>query len=495
MGNWNPRDWQWSWFGSVFSTIGSWIEGFFRLLRAIVVDSLVVGAIVLLVAVGWREVMRPDTVIEEIVLPKALSDLGYSGQVAAMRLVDAVNRLNEEAQRLSDLDQETSLIPSSRQFEFVESQTGLSLRTVSAAIDSLFPGRRTRVAGEFVCPKKACKIEDLQLRLRVFDGSELAVATAGPIAVIGENATEGAIEDYFRRSAVELLKVLDPIVVAERLAASATAEPYVPEFGDQGPVLEEAIRLSKSLVRRGHDDDARAAALLGQIFSLSGNRVEAERWFARVVTVARPEEAPLVATAEYLWGEMLDRESEGIPEAKEKWNNAARIFAASAENGELGSSYLMWQGLTLQELGDFDDAKAVYERWVAAEPDDPGARFQLAYLLANPTRTLGNSAATETAIEAFKFVLDIDPTHYTAHNEIGVLLSNSGRPVASLEYYATAAFLSRNHPVVADNLRFAVENAVVADRAGACALIAPGAGTQALAREQLAPLLASHCAN
>ncbi len=258
---------------SVATTIRTWIAGFFNFLRTVVVDSLVVGALVLAVVVAFREIARPDTVIEEIALPKTLSDLGYSGQVAAMRLVDAVNKLNDEALRLSDLDEQTSLIPSSRQFELVETQTGLSLRTVSALVDSLFPGRRTRVAGEFVCLRKACEVEDMQLRLRVFDGSTLKVTTAGPIGAvgaIGEKATEDRIEDYFRRSAVELLKAIDPIVITERLAASATAEPYNPEFGDQRPVREEAIRLSKALVRRGHEDDARAAALLGQIYSVTG---------------------------------------------------------------------------------------------------------------------------------------------------------------------------------------------------------------------------------
>ncbi len=475
--------------GGILATIGGWIEGFFNVLRAVVIDALIIAAVVLAVTVGYREVMRPDTVIEEIALPSDLSDLGYSGQVAAMRLVDAVNKLNDEAQRLSDLDEKTSLIPSSRQFELVEPQTGLSLRAISAAIDSLVPGRRTHVAGEFVCAKKKCKIEDMQLRLRVFDGTKLAIATAGPIGAIGEEASEGEIESYFRRSAVELLKVLDPIVIAERLAASATADPYVPEFGDQRPVLEEAIRLSKSLVRRAHEDDARAAVLLGQIFSLTGRTAEAERWFTRVADIATSDEAPLVGAANYNWGEMLD----GKPEATEKWKTAERIFATSASDGRLGSSYLIWQGLTFEELGRFGDAEAVYQSWIAAEPENPGAHFQLAYLLSNQALAGNDPGRMEKAIEAFQAVVDIDPTHYRAYNEIAVLLDRLKRPVEALPYYVTADSLTHADPVVAENLRTAAAQAVTEHREETCALVPADAATWSSVQEKLALLLADAC--
>ncbi len=205
--------------------------------------------------------------------------------------------------------------------------------------------------------------------------------------------------------------------------------------------------------------------------------------------IASPEEAPLIATADYHWGQMLA----GTPEAQEKWQAASAIFEASANRGRLHSSYLIWQGLTLEALQRFDDAEVVYRRWVAAEPDDSGARFQLAYLLAQRARVNNDKDGMREAIEEFEGVLDIDPTHYRAYNEIAVLLRMLGEPVASLRYYLAANTLAPKDKIIGENLRGAAGIALASDLRGTCDLVRPGKEARSAEDEKLAILLRGSC--
>jgi tetratricopeptide (TPR) repeat protein len=470
----------------VFAGANKVIAGLLGFARTVLVDTLVVAAIILIALIVHREIWRPDTVIDEIGLPENLSKLGYSGRVAAMRLVDAVNQLNDEAQRFSDLNEKTSLVPTSRHFELVEPQTGVSLRTISAAVDLLFPNRRTHVAGEFICTDSACTIPNMQLRLRVFRGNVLDIATAGPIGPVDD---EGDIESYFRKSAVELLKAIDPIVIAERLAASAAVVPYDPEFGDQKAVWNEAIRIGKALVRRGHEDDARAAALLGQMYSMSGEPREAERWFVRVDSLASPAERAIVGTARYHWGVMLA----DTPEAREKLNQAADLFQAAEADGGLHSSFLVWQGLTLEELERYPEAEAVYEKLTREEPENSGAMFQLAMLIASRAQSDNDPELMRDAIGKFEVVLDIDSTHYAAHNEIGHLLMALGEPVAAVRRYAHAVSLAPGDKILQANLSGARDAAMQSDREATCALLSPDAEEGSAEPDKLADLLGDTC--
>ena len=50
------------------------------------------------------EVFGDEIVIEEIEVPESLTKMGYSGQVASLRLWDALQRITEETKKNSDLD-------------------------------------------------------------------------------------------------------------------------------------------------------------------------------------------------------------------------------------------------------------------------------------------------------------------------------------------------------------------------------------------------------
>lgn len=63
--------------------------------------------------------------------------------------------------------------------------------------------QQTRISGEVLCLGQDCELENLQLRLRVFTGERMEIATAGPVGQTG-------MAEYFANSALAVLDILDP---------------------------------------------------------------------------------------------------------------------------------------------------------------------------------------------------------------------------------------------------------------------------------------------
>lgn len=452
----------WEWARAAIAAVCAVGAAALGLARGLLVDLLVISGIVLVVLIVIREARRPDVVIEEISLPDKLKELGYSGHVASMRLIDAVNQLTSETLRRTDLDKKTVLTAVSQQFDLVEPQSGLSLRTISNAIDAVFPARKRRVAGEFVCTDAQCSIPNMQLRMRVSTGGDVAIASAGRIG----DVSEAGVEAYFRKSAVELLKLLDPIVIAERLAAARLGEA---EFGSPEGVRLEAIRISRALTRNGHGDDARAAALLGGMYAEMGDGRAAAYWFAEVERRAGPRERALIGTSLYLWSTMAMGRDDA--ERSAKLLRAKQIFAEEAAAGRLDPSYFAWRAYTLEALDDDDGAEAVYAEWVTRRPEDAHAHLFFGLLLARQARRDGAGADMESPIMRIEEALALDPYSHHAHNEIGNLLVETDRPSEAIGRYADAVRSMPDEPVLHRNLAYAVF--LASERGGdeTCALV------------------------
>ena len=307
-------------------------------LRSLTINVVVIGSIIAVLAVTARDLFRQPVIIEEIGLPKALTDRGYSGTVAAHRLWDAIQNIQDNS---GTAKPQTTLLTSSRQLDVVEPGTGISLQGLTQMLRAVFGLKQTRIAGEVICLDPDCSAKSLALRLRVLTGDGMEVVSAGPVG----NQT---IEAYFNRSALMLLEEIDPYVVA--------AYHY-----DRPDNQEQSIIIARNLVARDHKHAAWAANMIANHEQESGKFNDAVLWYKRSIKLAEDSKMTGFALPWYGWGNLL-RSNGVLDEAIDKYARAAEVdphFALSWYN----------LGVTLGDLGDHQQAIDKFSRATDENPN------------------------------------------------------------------------------------------------------------------------------
>jgi tetratricopeptide (TPR) repeat protein len=459
--------------------------------------------VALLLIVTISDVLADNIVIDEISIPEALEKLGYTEQIASLRLWDAIQRINEETADRTDLDRKTPLLTESQKLEITEPETGLSLRSVTQVVRKVLGIDERRIAGEFVCGDAACTPGKAQLLLRVFQDGQVHRVSGGPIG----DWSEHRLDDYFYEVAMQVLEVVDPIVTAENL---------------NGIDNDRAMRIAEAIVDSRGAERARAATLLVQINASQGNHVAAESWSRRVdeiswvgsehwrgiallnravamryslvtvnngvsvedllhAAVRHFERADNVDLAyrNYLtifyWGVALEELGQ-FPEAAEKFavinemrpddhealihlgytlyrsdkpDLGAARFAQAASKRESDNAYDWW-GIALMETGDYEQALEKFDRAVELNPRN-------GYALHRMGIALQIRGEHEEAIRKFWRATRRNPDNRFAYLDWGISLAALGRHEEAVRRYATAVSLDPNFQLALDGWAASVE--------------------------------------
>jgi tetratricopeptide (TPR) repeat protein len=164
----------------------------------------------------WQALTKKTIAIAPISVPKMLAESGYTADVAAQRLHDALNKVVKHA-RTRKKGPEVALqadLPS-----IVVPTIGLSLETIAANIRTFFPiARRSNISGELTIAQKL-----LWLRLRI-NGQDFFTSPNGVDPERPDDLLLPAAEKVFER--------VDPYIVAASLSQR-----------DPGKCLEIATRI------------------------------------------------------------------------------------------------------------------------------------------------------------------------------------------------------------------------------------------------------------
>lgn len=342
-----------------------------QFIRSLAVNLIVIFSIVAILVLLTRELLREPVIIEEVSLPPALIEKGYSGAVAAQRIWDAITDIQVKSRTHKT---QTALIAANRQLNVSEPGTGISLQQLTQALRSMLKLPQTRIAGEVLCMTPDCTMSELHLRLRVFEGGRMHVLSSDPM---GARSLDG----YIHVSAMRVLEVIDPFVLAAYLY-----------YYEMRPL--DAIDLAEDLMRRQHPQSAWAANLVGNHFLDQDQPAAALPHYRRALILSEefgPKEFPEPHTNIGLaMIELGDHQS-----AIQQFWNAIEINDGNFE---------VWRALGRALLAEGDPLAAAESLEVAAQlaPDD------------SLTWTIWGEALTaagrhQEAFRKYHMAIDIDP--------------------------------------------------------------------------------------
>jgi tetratricopeptide (TPR) repeat protein len=410
------------------------IEDSLSALRSFTLTALLLGSLLAVIAFTAAELRRDVVVIDPIRLPESLKKMGYSEEVAALRLWDAVAKINAATPTVKD---RVALLPATQRVDFEAPGAGMSMQTIVRMMRRFLDVGETRIAGEFICESEACEPQSLALRLRVFRNEGMEIIYLPPVGELSENKE---IDRYFENAALELLRQLDPYVVAFYLYQTdkaAAEREAVQLIGPTDPQLKWALNL------------------LGLIANSKGDYAAAQEWYRRAAIADPGSEFSL---AYINWGDTLlqtgdhkgaiakyKRAAELDPEstlAVTSWGvalmnagdfgGAISKFARAAEISPLEASIYNSWGAVLARTNDQDGAIEKFRLASELAPNDPQAHFNWGY-------ALKRKGDFEAAAVKFARVVELDPQDAMALNEWGSTLRRIGDMEGAIAKFQRAA--------------------------------------------------------
>ncbi|MEM9708405.1 MAG: tetratricopeptide repeat protein [Pseudomonadota bacterium] len=352
--------------------------------------------------------MRDTVVIEEIGLPPPLVEMGYSGTVAAHRLWDSTQWINDHAGTTKD---RASLIAASRQLKITEPGTGLSASGVVQMVRQLIGREQPRIAAEFICRDVECSLEKMELRLRVFSGDGMEVTNAGRL---GDLESEEVINAYFDQAALALLKIIDPYVRASFL--------YAVEQGALTPTARaRATVLVKTLDPLSADSDQPRSTI--EALALLRARHPQGAWAGLLLAVQEYRNGNMEAT--------LIRAGESVTHMQ-----ADRIVHFPNALSARGSAFL--------NLGNVAEAIQEYKAALAIDPEYISAMVGLG-------NAFSQSGRTQEVIEKYEMVFTLDPANIYANNGWGTTLRKHGDNKSAIEKFNASLEVDPTFDAAFDN--------------------------------------------
>ena len=384
----------------------------------------IVAVIVVILIEG---VTRYSTVIEPISVPKFLAERGYTADVAAVRLRDAMLKfVTSTNTKMKNPD----LVSHGALPDIIVPTVGISLNAVTATVRTLFRITRSRsLTGELTIKKDL-----LWLRLRL-DGVELYDS---PNGVDPEHP-----DDLFAAAIPKIFEVIRPYFVAASIVDTnpKRALEVVRKYINQLPESDENViwlyNLQGNIYKDKRDYDNASAAYikaytldpsyayahfnLGTLFAMQGNRDKAIAEYQKAIKID-----PKFANAHTSLGNIF--KAEGMPnEAIAEYRNAIELDPKDA----LAHRYL---GIMLKEQGKIDEAIAEYHKAIELDPKDMLAHRNLSVILMEQGKTDEADAESRKAIE-------FDPKNATSNNKLGAVSDGQGEAgMAIAEYHEPIDF-------------------------------------------------------
>jgi tetratricopeptide (TPR) repeat protein len=401
------------------------------LARSLVITVIFFLLLFFFAALVYDGVLRRQVVIESIQIPETLKSQGYSEQIIAHRLRDAIEEISA-----SDTRKEKIIIaPNAAGADIVIPEIGLSVASAIQFLRKFLNFSATTISGEFMCTANPCAQESVALRLRIIGGGSYTVDLE-PIAALREN-------EYFSKAAEELLLRIDPYVVASYYYTHDT---------------DRALQLARQLIRDDHKDKKWAYILLGLIYQDRSSYPQAIAQFRRAIDIDKDFAVGYLslATALYATGEFkracaayttaktLDSELAnayyGLGGCLVALNDTAGAIEAYREATRIDSrfapAYYDW-ATALAATGDYSDALPLYRR--AAEIDE---RYVNAiFTLAQNALQAGDNG---TAIAGAEEYLSLAPEGFWARPAADLITRLSGTPAVVTPTTAQQAGPSSN---------------------------------------------------
>lgn len=365
---------------------GEFVQGLRTLFFNVLFMCLVLFLITLAVYFAFS---RNQIVIETITVPNTLVAIGYTEDVAAHRLSDAIKEV-EQAARVRRHNFE--VLPESRQVDISIPEVGTLFDTALHYAKILFSKQDTTVAGEFVCGAADCSLDETYLRLRVFGERPITVN----LPRIKETSDIAWEDPYFRQAAIRILDRVHPYFVAAY-------------FFDRDP--EQTLRIARRIIRTEENaaNIALAYNLIGVTHLHRGSYDTAIGFFQ--LAIAKDDD---FAEAHSNWGNALLHKNQ-LEDAIAKYENALRI------NPEFASAHSNI-GDVLLRRNNIDGAIARYEKAIEIDPQNAYAYVNLGYAHTRRGQELGNLGqhaerlgAYDVAFTRFRDAIEVDPYLVLAH--------------------------------------------------------------------------------
>ncbi|MCP4315691.1 MAG: tetratricopeptide repeat protein [Hyphomicrobiales bacterium] len=340
-------------------------------------------------------------VIEKIKVPKALLAIGYTEDVAADRLSDAIGKIEQAAKRRRN---NFDVMPKTRQIDIKIPEIGTLFDTALHYTKVLFSKQDTIVAGEFICSSVNCDVRDVYLRLRVY-GNKSTIVSLPPIR---DSFGDGWEDAYFRQAALQILDEVNPYFVAAY-------------FYDQDP--DRTLRIARRIIRT-----EKKATEIALAYNLIGvTNLHQEKYDAAIANFKKSIEA-----------------DDKLAEAYSNWGNAllsqndvkgaiAQYRSALAVDPEFASAHSNIGDALLREH-QIDSAIAQYHRAININPQTAYAYINLGYAWTRKGEDFGNNGqpkdrqmAYSTAFEHFRDAIEIDQNLVLAHTSWADALMKVGR--------------------------------------------------------------------
>jgi tetratricopeptide (TPR) repeat protein len=357
------------------------------------------------------------------------------------------------------------LQPASQKLDFEPPGSGIALQEVVQMLRRFLGLKETRIVGEITCMTTECKPEGLALRLRVFhsDGMKSDPMKIIPVSLngdqtneaeidrnpfgdgmkiifldpISDQTNEAEIDRYFHAAAIELLRELDPYVVAFYLYQT-----------NKDAAEHEALQL---LIDPTHPDRKWALNLLGFIAADSWNYDRAIYWYLRALE--ENEEDKFAAIAYTNWGNALG--AKGDPDgAIKKFTRATELDPNNA------FAYNSW-GLVLVKKVELAKAEAELakgkDEWAEAIKNFMRAT-KLDPEYADAYSNWGNALAAkgdlDEAIKKFTLATELDPENAVAYSSLGRALRDKDKWAEAIEKFTLATKLDPKYAAAILDIAF-----------------------------------------
>jgi Tfp pilus assembly protein PilF len=344
----------------------------------------------------YQSVTQKVISIAPISVPKELANNGYTPDVAAERLQDALNDIIDRAHSVrrgpnvaGQADLPSIVVPS----------TSFSTETIAAQIRRFLRiTSRSNVSGEITTLDKK-----LWLRLRL-NGHDLYATSAG--------GNLKRPDDLFEPAAQKIFEETDPYIFANSLF---NTEP------------DRCLKIARRIID-WHVEDPLAA------------------WAHSYVVGALLDKAGFIdhslAWAHTLVGAILR-------DKHHKTEDAIREFRLAVELDPKEAVHHDNLGSALEDQHQHDQAIAEHRRAIALAPRWATPHFTLAIA----SRVLGK---TDEAAAEYKKAIDLDPRDAAAHNNLGYALVNQGKFDEAIAEYKKAIDFDSRMAVAHRNLSLAL---------------------------------------